>query len=117
MTDCSTSVLGQTFTNTTCVQLDTLIALTSVLIVVSLVEAGALIWLANRVSVLGMTTPSATTGIIGQRAADSGDDSTPDSFLKKCLKCGARSSLAAEKCAACGSVGRFGLQPEERDKP
>jgi ribosomal protein S27AE len=40
MTDCTTQVLGQTVTNTTCVQLDTLIALTVVLIVILIVALG-----------------------------------------------------------------------------
>lgn|SRR5438552_17121007 len=40
MTDCTTQALGQTFTNTTCVQLDTLIALTVVLIIVLIFALG-----------------------------------------------------------------------------
>jgi hypothetical protein len=40
MTDCTTQALGQTFTNTTCVQLDTLIALMVVLIIVVIVALG-----------------------------------------------------------------------------
>lgn len=47
MSDCATQVLGQTFTNVACVQLDTLIALTIVLIIV--LVAG-LAWLGLRLN-------------------------------------------------------------------
>ncbi len=102
MTDCSAVGGGSISNFTTCTQLDTLTTLVSILIVMSLIQAGVLIWLALRISMV-LPLPPPTAYVRTKPYPDSAYGPTPESFLKTCSKCGAKSPIASETCVTCGS--------------
>ncbi len=77
--------------------------MTSNLIVVALVEVGMLFWLGNRIRLLRAVQVPATATTVETVKRERDYSDTPDTFLKRCPKCGAKNPIAAEKCAACGS--------------